>query len=154
MNLTSLAVFFNIIYFHENFQDQSIYQLTNHDRALIKRSFSSSGPHFYFLVKPKSLDKSKENFENPPQNFYIVVHYVIVSKSKNRKHIIKFQERCNRNVAILLPSIRAYRLIDAEDPAKMSKLLKAVYKHFSEIVFSEYIEPSPELNIVALLWHG
>ena len=123
------------------------YSNANGNSSRPKHSSSSSSPHFYFLVEPKSLDKLNENFKNLPQNFHIVVRYKLVSKSKNRKHIIKFQKRCNRNVAILLPSIRAYRLIDAEDPAKKSKLLKGVHKYFSEIIFPEYIDPSPELSL-------
>ena len=104
-------------------------------------------PHFYFLVKPKFLDKLKNIFEDLPQNFHIVVRHKMVSKSGNRKRIIKFQKRCDRNVAILLSSSRAYGLNFAEDPAEMSKLLKGVRKYFSEVIFPDYIEPSPELSL-------
>ena len=87
-------------------------------------------PHFYFLVEPKLLDKLKKNFENLPQNFHIVVRHKKLRKYANRKRIFKFQEKFNRNVAILLSSSRVDRLKYAVGPAERSKLLKYVRKYF------------------------
>ena len=104
-------------------------------------------PHFYFLVKPKLLDKLKNNFENLPQNLHFVVRHKKASKYANRKRIFKFQEKFDRNVAILLSSSRVDKLEYAEDSAERSKLLKYVRKYFSEVIFPKYYDPSSELSL-------